>query len=134
MACAFPSCRCRRLCTGAWRTSIEIKPPEIPAHIPSSSLREYQGKPCPYCMRAMDLFTPRAPTRDHVVPISRGGKNYGTNVIIVCRACNHHKANVPLDVWGHKLRQKGDPRAGHVLAFIKSRKAKEDACASSIAS
>ncbi|MGD8783977.1 MAG: HNH endonuclease [Thioalkalispiraceae bacterium] len=42
-------------------------------------------------------------TRDHVIPISRGGKDLWSNVVTACRRCNTHKggrspevANMPL--------------------------------------
>ncbi len=55
---------------------------------------------CLYCgrdFRESDL------TRDHVVPISQGGKNLWSNVVTACKRCNTHKggrtpeqANMPL--------------------------------------
>jgi len=35
--------------------------------------------------RAADL------TRDHITPISRGGRDVWTNVVTACRRCNNHK-------------------------------------------
>ena len=32
-------------------------------------------------------------TRDHVMPVSRGGKNGWSNVVSACRRCNSHKAD-----------------------------------------
>ena len=43
---------------------------------------------CMYCglqFRASDL------TRDHITPISRGGRDAWTNVVTACRRCNNHK-------------------------------------------
>jgi hypothetical protein len=43
---------------------------------------------CMYCglhFRAADL------TRDHITPISRGGRDAWTNVVTACRRCNNHK-------------------------------------------
>ena len=43
---------------------------------------------CMYCglqFRAADL------TRDHITPISRGGRDVWTNVVTACRRCNNHK-------------------------------------------
>jgi 5-methylcytosine-specific restriction endonuclease McrA len=55
------------------------------------------GQPCPYCCRTMErLDHPRlAPTRDHVVPESRGGKE----VIVACMQCNTTKADMLPDQW-----------------------------------
>ena len=30
-------------------------------------------------------------TRDHITPISRGGRDVWTNVVTACRRCNNHK-------------------------------------------
>ena len=32
-------------------------------------------------------------TRDHIVPVSRGGKDHWANVVAACKRCNAHKAN-----------------------------------------
>jgi 5-methylcytosine-specific restriction endonuclease McrA len=43
---------------------------------------------CMYCglqFRAGDL------TRDHITPLSRGGRDSWTNVVTACRRCNNHK-------------------------------------------
>lgn len=39
---------------------------------------------------------PRRPTRDHVVPRSRGGRG-PNNYVAACYACNHRKKALPLD-------------------------------------
>jgi 5-methylcytosine-specific restriction endonuclease McrA len=52
------------------------------------------GYRCQYCGRASFELRPReALTRDHVVPISRGGLNVWTNVVTACSACNTRKAD-----------------------------------------
>jgi len=45
---------------------------------------------CMYCSKqfAVDMLT-----RDHIVPISRGGDDRWENVVAACRRCNQHKAN-----------------------------------------
>jgi hypothetical protein len=55
------------------------------------------GKPCPYCQRTMEHRTHRtlAPTRDHVVPASRGGRE----MIICCITCNGVKGDMLPAVW-----------------------------------
>jgi 5-methylcytosine-specific restriction endonuclease McrA len=45
---------------------------------------------CLYCGKQLgdsDL------TRDHVVPVSRGGSNQWDNVVASCRRCNHFKGS-----------------------------------------
>lgn len=52
------------------------------------------GYRCQYCARASYDLRPRESlTRDHVVPISRGGMNVWTNVVTACSSCNTRKAN-----------------------------------------
>lgn len=52
------------------------------------------GYRCQYCNRANYELRPRESlTRDHVVPISRGGLNVWTNVVTACSSCNTKKAN-----------------------------------------
>jgi 5-methylcytosine-specific restriction endonuclease McrA len=49
---------------------------------------------CQYCTRFSWELRPRESlTRDHVVPISRGGLNVWTNVVTACSSCNTRKAD-----------------------------------------
>ena len=72
-------------------------------HVPPLTNRELfqrDGHMCLYCgreQRDAEL------TRDHVAPISRGGRDHWANVVTACRRCNTHKgdrspeqANMPL--------------------------------------
>jgi 5-methylcytosine-specific restriction endonuclease McrA len=43
---------------------------------------------CMYCGLA---FRTSELTRDHITPISRGGRDAWTNVVTACRRCNNHK-------------------------------------------
>jgi hypothetical protein len=58
------------------------------------------GHLCLYCGQA---FPARALTRDHVIPVSRGGDNCWSNVASACRACNHRKNNRTPEEWGIEL-------------------------------
>ena len=42
----------------------------------------------------MPDFLPNRQTRDHVIPISRGGKNTSDNRVWACHRCNLEKANL----------------------------------------
>ncbi len=49
---------------------------------------------CQYCGRsAAALRTREYLTRDHLVPVSRGGGNEWTNVLTACSTCNTRKGN-----------------------------------------
>ena len=42
-------------------------------------------------------------SRDHVTPLSRGGRDTWTNVVTACRRCNHHKAGRTPEEAGMQL-------------------------------
>mgnify|MGYP003297156508 CR=1 FL=1 len=49
---------------------------------------------CQYCGRMQSELKPRESlTRDHVIPLSRGGTNAWTNVVAACSPCNTRKGN-----------------------------------------
>lgn len=49
---------------------------------------------CLFCARSeRDLGFRECLTRDHVVPLSRGGTNDWTNVVTACSSCNTRKGN-----------------------------------------
>jgi 5-methylcytosine-specific restriction endonuclease McrA len=60
---------------------------------------------CQYCGRSVVELKPRhALTRDHVVPLSRGGNNDWSNVVTACSPCNTRKANnLPSEIGMHPL-------------------------------
>lgn len=55
---------------------------------------------CAYCGT---LFGKDSLTRDHVMPISRGGQDEWTNVVTACGRCNSHKAAKTPDEAGMPL-------------------------------
>jgi len=58
------------------------------------------GHLCLYCGQT---FSSRTLTRDHVVPVSRGGGDCWTNVASACRSCNQRKNNRTPAEWGVEL-------------------------------
>ncbi|HET7632656.1 MAG TPA: HNH endonuclease [Gemmatimonadaceae bacterium] len=58
---------------------------------------------CQYCDRHVTELKPRESlTRDHLIPISRGGTNDWTNVVAACSACNTRKGNrMPDEIGMH---------------------------------
>jgi len=77
------------------------------------------GSPCPYCGEPMN--TPdRAPSRDHIKPVHHGGSlEDPANRVVVCRRCNQDKGSRSLRRFHKWLVRTGDPRAGHVGAFMR---------------
>jgi 5-methylcytosine-specific restriction endonuclease McrA len=62
------------------------------------------GYRCQYCGRhRTDLRGREFLTRDHVVPISRGGANDWGNVVAACSPCNNRKGNRLPSETGMKL-------------------------------
>ena len=53
---------------------------------------------CAYC--GVEFDCENLPTRDHIIPISKGGNNTKENIIPACRSCNSKKFNRH---WGKKI-------------------------------
>lgn len=75
---------------------------------------------CMYC--ALE-FPPAGLTRDHVVPVSRGGGDRWENVVAACRRCNQHKANhLPEEIGMELVALPYCPNNAEYLALINSRR------------
>ena len=72
---------------------------------------------CQYCGRhTVDLKPGEYPTRDHVLPQSRGGQDIWTNVVLACSSCNHRKDNkTPEEADMQLLRQPKEPTVAEIL-------------------
>lgn len=55
------------------------------------------------CLYCGDQFAPGKLTRDHVIPISRGGPDSWENCVTACRRCNQHKADRTPEEAGLRL-------------------------------
>ena len=62
-------------------------------------LKEYKFR-CAYCGKEFTLFDRE--TKDHVIPISKGGDNIKENIVPACRSCNCKKHNKILNFNGGK--------------------------------
>ena len=63
-------------------------------HVTNTFLFARDEYRCQYCHRSQPELRPReCLTRDHLVPISRGGGNAWTNVVTACSSCNTRKGN-----------------------------------------
>ena len=71
---------------------------------------------CQFCGRNPTAFRHReCLTRDHLVPLSRGGNNDWTNVITACSTCNTRKGNsLPAECGMTPLRQPYEPHFVHL--------------------
>jgi len=63
----------------------------------SQVMRQYQrqGNVCAYCQRPARGL----PDPEHVLPLSRGGRNDMSNLVAACRACNSNKGDLTLTEW-----------------------------------
>jgi 5-methylcytosine-specific restriction endonuclease McrA len=71
---------------------------------------------CQYCGRTGAELRPRESlTRDHLIPISRGGTNEWTNVVTACSPCNTRKGNkLPTEIGMHPLTHPVEPHFVHL--------------------
>jgi 5-methylcytosine-specific restriction endonuclease McrA len=69
------------------------------------------GYACQYCGRPRSQLRGREfLTRDHIIPLSRGGGNVWANVVTACSPCNNRKgSHLPDEVNMHPIRPPGEP-------------------------
>lgn len=71
--------------------------------VPSLTNRELFRRDNHTCMYCLTSIPDWQLTRDHILPLSRGGQDVWTNVITACRACNQRKADHLLKTSDIKL-------------------------------
>ena len=76
---------------------------------------------CQFCGRSQLVLREReCLTRDHLVPLSRGGTNAWTNVVTACSACNAKKGHhLPEEVGMHPLQQPLEPHFVHLAWAVR---------------
>ena len=74
------------------------------------------GYRCQFCGKSISELRPRESlTRDHLVPLSRGGTNIWTNVVTACSPCNTRKGNrLPSEIGMHPLTNPIEPHFVHL--------------------
>ena len=74
------------------------------------------GYRCQYCHRnQLDLRHRECLTRDHLIPLSRGGDNEWTNVVTACSSCNTRKGNhLPEECGMHPHTPPREPHFVHL--------------------
>jgi 5-methylcytosine-specific restriction endonuclease McrA len=74
------------------------------------------GYRCMYCHRSQhELRSRECLTRDHVVPLSRGGGNDWGNCVTACSSCNTRKGNrLPSECGMHPLTPPVEPHFVHL--------------------
>ena len=51
------------------------------------------ARDCHVCAYCGDVFHRHNLTREHIHPVSRGGRDVWSNVVTACKSCNSHKGN-----------------------------------------
>ena len=76
---------------------------------------------CQYCHRTQAQLRPReCLTRDHLLPISRGGDNAWTNCVTACSRCNTKKGNrLPAECGMHPLHTPVEPHFVHLTWAVR---------------
>lgn len=75
------------------------------------------------CMYCATHFPASQLTRDHIVPLSKGGADRWENVVAACRRCNQHKANRLLEDLDMELvALPYRPNNAEYLALLNSRR------------
>ena len=77
---------------------------------------------CQYCGRhRSELRGRHFLTRDHVIPLSRGGLNSWKNVVTCCSRCNNRQGgNLPSEVGLTLLTKPGEPNYVHLVWAVRS--------------
>ncbi|MBN1201056.1 MAG: HNH endonuclease [Anaerolineae bacterium] len=99
-----------------------INVPRRHAHWSRQGVLTRDGYTCIYCgARPGDIvrgqpITRRDMTVDHILPVSRGGKNTWSNTACACFACNHRKGNRLPGEAGMRLRwEPKTPRTSYLV-------------------
>ena len=79
------------------------------------------GYSCQYCGRhRSELRGRQFLTRDHILPISRGGTNAWQNVVTSCSPCNNRKGNrVPEEAGMHLRTDPSEPNYVHLVWAVR---------------
>jgi 5-methylcytosine-specific restriction endonuclease McrA len=102
-------------------TAPKRRPVLSSAGFTQSLLQMHHGRSCLYCGFEMLRGHPSRPTREHIVPKSKGGDLNPENRLVVCAPCNGDKGDLTLENWAHKLTRRGDPRASLVWEIVHAR-------------
>jgi len=79
------------------------------------------GYRCLFCGRpGAQLRHRECLTRDHLIPLSRGGTNEWTNVVTACSSCNTRKGNrLPEECGMHPLQPPVEPHFVHLTWAVR---------------
>ncbi|MDR0950749.1 MAG: HNH endonuclease [Candidatus Ancillula sp.] len=84
------------------RVIIYVKYDKIPKTTLRLSRKAIYARDNNTCYICGKQFGENSLTLDHIIPVSRGGKNSWENLITCCQKCNWDKGNQLLSEWGKK--------------------------------
>ena len=76
-----------------------------PWHLPLKNELFSKNNQCCYCGAEMSLHPcdTRAATIEHIVPLSRGGKDNRSNITLACKPCNQARGNGVMPTGANEL-------------------------------
>lgn len=114
--CPTPSDYCGMTCARrSSRRRRRAREYNAPGHFTYNQLaRQYlkQGSVCAYCKSPCIGM----PDPEHVLPLSRGGRNDMSNVVAACRPCNADKNDLTLTEWAADRERRGLPAVDITLS------------------
>src|SRR5690606_23335609 len=87
----------------ATRGEMYIAARHSPDYVPPLNNRTLFRRDANLCMYCGESFRSSELTRDHITPISLGGRDSWTNVVAACRRCNNHKGGRTPEQAGMQL-------------------------------
>lgn len=103
---SYCSERCHSRASKRRRRALENNAPGTFRYAEVIHLYILAGKVCAYCEQPITGL----PDPEHVMPLSRGGRNDLTNLVAACRMCNSDKGDLTLTEWAiDRLRRGLEP-------------------------
>lgn len=87
----------------ATRGEMHVAARNSPDYVPPLNNRTLFRRDANVCMYCGEVFRCSDLTRDHITPISLGGRDSWTNVVAACRRCNNHKGGRTPEQAGMQL-------------------------------
>lgn len=100
---SYCTVRCKYNCKRQRRRARALNAPGEYRYV--DVMRQYraQGYACAYCKEPARGL----PDPEHVVPLSRGGRNDMSNLVAACKQCNSDKRDLLLPEWAANRRARG---------------------------
>lgn len=80
---------------------------------------------CAYCGKPEGRAKADKLDRDHLVPISKGGKTIKTNIVPACRTCNRGRGNRDWQSWYHENKYYSAEREQRIIAWVNKQESED---------